>query len=70
MRVIWRFFVADDTQWRWQQLSDDRTVIAQSSASYPTYDSCVAAARANGYVFETAQGRMVRPGNDERFRQR
>jgi hypothetical protein len=70
MRVIWRFFVADTTQWRWQQLSDDRTVVAESPMSYETYDSCVAAARAQGYVFEATQGRLTRPGNDHRYPRR
>jgi hypothetical protein len=63
MRVIWRFFVGEDTRWRWQQLSVDRAVVAESRASYEKYERCLAAAQSKGYVFEAAQDRLPRPGN-------
>jgi hypothetical protein len=70
MQVTWRFFVGDDTRWRWQQLSTDRSVVAESQTSYDDYECCVAAARAQGYVYHAAQGRLVRPGNEGRFSRR
>ena len=63
MRVIWRFFVGEDARWRWQQLSVDRAVVSESRSSYDKYERCLAAAKAKGYVFEAAQGRLARPGN-------
>ena len=64
MRVTWRFFVGEDTRWRWQQLSDDRSVVAESRSTYENYERCVAAAKSNGYVYEAAQGKLLlRPGN-------
>src|SRR5687767_6308401 len=38
MRVIWRFFVGEDMRWRWQQLSVDRAVVAESRSSYEKYE--------------------------------
>ena len=63
MRVIWRFFVGEDARWRWQQLSVDRAVVAESRSSYEKYERCLAAAQSKGYVFEAAQPRLPRPGN-------
>ena len=68
MKITWRFFVGADMRWRWQQLSTDRAVIAESETSYDDYEGCMAAAHAVGYVFEAAQGRLVRPGNEHRPR--
>jgi hypothetical protein len=64
MRYTWRFFVDPDGRWRWQQVGDDRIIISESATSFGTYESCVDAATGTGYVFEKAQGRVVRPGND------
>jgi hypothetical protein len=63
MRVIWRFFVGEDARWRWQQLTVDRAVVAESRSSYEKYERCLAAAQAKGYIFEAAQDRLPRPGN-------
>jgi len=63
MRVIWRFFVGEDMRWRWQQLSVDRAVVAESRSSYEKYERCLAAAQQKGYIFEAAQDRLPRPGN-------
>jgi hypothetical protein len=65
MSGIWRFFKSDRGRWCWQKLSLDSVVIAESAVSYATYDSCIAAARSNGYVFESSQACGARPGNDE-----
>jgi hypothetical protein len=63
MRRIWRFFATEDGRWQWQQIADDRTVVAQSGLSYVDYDHCVAAARTVGYIYEAAQKKITRPGN-------
>jgi hypothetical protein len=63
MKVVWRFFVGEDQRWRWQQLTIDRTVVAESRSSYTDHAHCMSAARANGYVFEASQDKLVRPGN-------
>ena len=64
MRVTWRFFVGKDMRWRWQQLSDDRSVVAESRSSYDDYERCVAAAQSKGYVYEVTQGKLpLQPGN-------
>ena len=64
MKVTWRFFVGEDLRWRWQQLTTDRSVIAESQTSYEDYECCIAAARSDGYIYHAAQGKLVRPGND------
>jgi hypothetical protein len=63
MRRIWRFFATDDGRWRWQQLTDDRMLIAQSALTYVDYEQCIASAQAAGYVYEAPQKRIARPGN-------
>ena len=68
MKATWRFYRADDGAWRWQQLGDERVVMAESKGSYPTYEACVAAAISKGYVFEKAQAKTTRPGNDGFYR--
>ena len=70
MQVTWRFFVGTDMRWRWQQLTTDRNVVAESLESYDDYECCIAAARAQGYIYHAAQGRLVRPGNEDRFSRR
>jgi hypothetical protein len=54
MKIAWRFYVGEDGLWRWEQLSEDRQVVARSRMSYDGYEQCVAAARNIGYVFEAA----------------
>ena len=66
MRYTWRFYADADGGWRWQKLGAERDVVAESSIAFEDYESCVAAATDNGYVFEATQPRFVRPGNDDR----
>jgi hypothetical protein len=54
-RIIWRFFSDPEGRWRWQQVSDERVVLAESRDAYATYDDVMQAARAAGYVHEAAQ---------------
>lgn len=62
MNIIWRFFVGEDSRWRWQQLSTDRIVISESRDSYEQYERCISAAKARGYLYEAAQHKLPRNG--------
>ena len=63
MRPIWRFFRDEAKDWRWQQLSEERAVLAESRSAFTSYDTCIADANTKGYSFECAQERLVRAGN-------
>lgn len=60
MNSIWRFYVDQDRRWRWQKLSVDHALIAESRAAYKEYEGCLANAQDEGYVFEPSQARLVR----------
>jgi len=60
MNSIWRFYVDQDRRWRWQRLSVDHALIAESRAAYKEYEGCLANAQDEGYVFEPSQTRLVR----------
>ena len=38
MNVIWRFYLDHNHRWKWQRMSADRTVIAESAAAYKEYE--------------------------------
>jgi hypothetical protein len=63
-RIIWRFFADPEGRWRWQQMSDERILLAESAGSYPSYDDVLHAARAAGYVYEVAQPSLKHLRND------
>ena len=52
MNLIWRFYMDQERQWRWQRLSVAQTVVAESPSSYKEYEGCVANAEVEGYVFQ------------------
>ena len=60
MGCIWRFYADERQEWRWQQLTTDRTVIAESNASYKKYEACIVDAESNGYVMQLAQPKLNR----------
>ena len=45
----WRFHRGVDDKWRWQKMSADNTVIADSGSGFETYEQCVRDAAAAGY---------------------
>ena len=49
MNLIWRFYLDNNRQWRWQHLAFNRDVLAQSHKGYKDYDGCVEDAQAHGY---------------------
>jgi len=60
MNFIWRFYVDQDHRWRWQRLSTDRAVVAESLADYKEYEGCLANAKDEGYIFHPSQARLPR----------
>jgi hypothetical protein len=56
--LIWRFYADARRRWKWQQLSAQREVIAESPRSYKKYEECVTDAKANGYVFHPSHARI------------
>ncbi len=52
--TIWRFHLDENKQWRWQQVSVSRQVLAESQRGYAAYEACVADAETQGYVFVPA----------------
>ena len=59
MNYIWRFYMDQDRRWRWQRLSADRSLVAESRNAYKEYEGCVANAQSEGYVFSPSQTKMV-----------
>ena len=60
MNFIWRFYMDPNQRWKWQRLSVDRTVIAESNTGYKEYEGCLANARDNGHVFQPSQEKLIR----------
>jgi hypothetical protein len=58
MNFIWRFYRDPERLWRWQRLSTDKSVIAESAEAFNEYEGCLAAAKQEGYKFEPAQAHM------------
>lgn len=58
MNNIWRFYADQDRMWRWQRFSADRSLISESRAAYGDYESCLANARSEGYVFHPSQDKL------------
>jgi hypothetical protein len=59
MNIIWRFYRDPDHRWKWQRLTADRTVVAESSAAYKEYEGCLADAHANGHVFHPSHAKLA-----------
>lgn len=60
MSSIWRFYQDQDRRWRWQRLTIDHSVIAESRAAHKQYEECIADATGKGYIVEAAQPRLIR----------
>jgi hypothetical protein len=60
MNFIWRFYQDQDRHWRWQRLTIDRSVIAESRAAHKRYEECVSDAQGKGYIVEQVQPRLAR----------
>jgi hypothetical protein len=60
--LIWRFYVDPRQRWRWQHLSVQREVIAESPKSYKKYEDCLADATDKGYVFYPSHAKILQGG--------
>jgi hypothetical protein len=63
MNVIWRFYMDQQGQWRWQQMNIDRAVLCESMSGYATYDACMGDASARGYTYQASQAGTIAPRN-------
>ncbi|MBI3043784.1 MAG: DUF1508 domain-containing protein [Betaproteobacteria bacterium] len=59
MNYIWRFYMDQDRRWRWQRLSADRVLVAESRTAYKEYEGCLANAQVEGYVFHPSQPKLI-----------
>jgi hypothetical protein len=59
MNVIWRFYMDAGHRWNWQQSGAGQAVVAESSAGYSDYETCLADAKDRGYVFLPAQSKQA-----------
>jgi len=56
MAYGWRFFSDTEKQWHWERISVVHGVM-QSRQTYGSYEECVKAAAAYGYVYTPSQER-------------
>jgi hypothetical protein len=61
LNTIWRFYLDESRQWRWQQVSVSRVVLAESQRAYKAYEACVADAESQGYVYLPSKVKPHRP---------
>lgn len=59
VNVIWRFYMDGQQRWKWQQLSVDRSVVAESTRGYKDYETCLANASGQGHEYLPAKGKRV-----------
>ena len=57
--TIWRFYTDSRQRWRWQCISVQREVIAESPKAYRKYEQCLDDARESGYVFHPSHARVL-----------
>jgi len=55
MSMIWRFYVDEQRQWRWQHLTVGSNVFCESSSGFSDHDACVVSATQHGYVHAPTQ---------------
>ena len=61
MNTIWRFYLDEKRQWRWQQLSVSRAVISESTGAFKAYEACLASAQEEGYVYVPSKTKPYTP---------
>lgn len=60
MLGIWRFFKDGDAGWKWQRLSINKVVMAESPQPFAEYEECVQDATRRGYQHQPSQEK-IRP---------
>lgn len=64
--TVWLFSRDPDHSWRWQHVSIHRVVIKESQTTFDEYESCLANAKRNGYIFDSAKGNKLEPARRPR----
>jgi uncharacterized protein YegP (UPF0339 family) len=61
MNLIWRFYLDQNQQWRWQHLTVNRDVVSESRKGYKEYEGCVENAQGQGmFAYRLKQSRPER----------
>ncbi|MGE5465780.1 MAG: hypothetical protein ACM3RQ_01245 [Methanocella sp.] len=60
MLGIWRFYRDGDAGWKWQRLSINKVVMAESRVTFADYAECVRDATQKGYQHQPSQEK-IRP---------
>jgi len=60
MLGIWRFYRDGDAGWKWQRLSINKVVMAESRVTFADYADCVRDATQKGYRHQPSQEK-IRP---------
>ena len=58
MLGIWRFYKEGDSGWKWQRLSVNKVVMAESRATFAEYADCVNDATQRGYQPQPSQEKL------------
>lgn len=58
MLGIWRFFKDGEAGWKWQRLSINKVVMAESRTCFAEYADCVADATQRGYRAQPSQEKL------------
>jgi len=58
MLGIWRFYKDGDAGWKWQRLSINKVVMAESRIAFADYSECVADATQKGYQAQPSQEKL------------
>jgi hypothetical protein len=58
-RTVWRFYMTKERCWKWQRVTASGSMVDESREAYPDFESCVAGAQTNGYVFQRPQGKTI-----------
>lgn len=58
MLGIWRFYKDGDAGWKWQRLSINKVVVAESRVTFAEYAGCVKDATEKGYQPQPSQEKL------------
>jgi hypothetical protein len=58
MLGIWRFYRDGDAGWKWQRLSINKVVMAESRVTFADYAECVRDATQKGYQSQPSQEKL------------
>ncbi len=65
MHGMWRFYVDECARWRWQRVSANRVMVAESTVGFADYEQCVNDAHSKGYLVQAAEAKL-KPTRGER----